>query len=676
MNIRKKLTIFVTGLAILSIAVTQISSYLKSNDIILTQTNTMAKDLSSAYADNISSLIEKENAVVSALASQKSIIELLEQSQSGNKTDQSIQIQKECNKLIENTEKQEWNLEHVFIVNTKNVIIADSNTNTLGQDISDRAYSMQTLSEGKPIISDVLKSKATNKYISVFTYPVRNDSGKLLGYVAAAVYTDTFNGYLEDKKILATKSSYVFLADKSGNILYHPEKNKIGNPVETPQIKNIISKPEGKIADVINYKYKGQGKIAAYKFITKTGWLLILTGTIDEVTAPVGTMQVFIMTLSIIMILIASVVGYSIAVRISRPIERLTHLIHNTSKLDLTYNNAFEIYLKGKDEIGTITRAVAEMRQVLRGMAGKLIEVSEKINDNAQYVSTLANDVKMNSQENSATTQELSAGAEESAASTEEISASINEVENNVNTIAQKTKEGAQVCRQITDKALKLKEDATISGQKAKSIYEDVKQKIEESIEQSKSTQQINILADTILQITDQTNLLALNAAIEAARAGESGKGFAVVADEIRKLAEQSSQTVGGIQRMVEEVNQAVKNMNESSTAILSFVDQEVLRDYKKLADISEQYNNDSNLVNGLMSDFIHTSEELNSTITNVSTAINEVAQTVVESARGIEDISVKTSSIVVKTEEVDEKAVENLDSAKELYDIVSKFKL
>jgi methyl-accepting chemotaxis protein len=49
------------------------------------------------------------------------------------------------------------------------------------------------------------------------------------------------------------------------------------------------------------------------------------------------------------------------------------------------------------------------------------------------------------------------------------------------------------------------------------------------------------------------------------------------------------------------------------------------------------------------------------------------VAHTVVESARGIENIAIKTSSSVIKTEEVDEKAAENLDSAKELSDIVTK---
>ena len=78
-----------------------------------------------------------------------------------------------------------------------------------------------------------------------------------------------------------------------------------------------------------------------------------------------------------------------------------------------------------------------------------------------------------------------------------------------------------------------------------------------------------NEAADAIKQaaglidaIADQTNLLALNASIEAARAGESGKGFAVVATEIGALANQSTQAVGEISKIINDlVSKSVQSL-------------------------------------------------------------------------------------------------------------------
>lgn len=66
-----------------------------------------------------------------------------------------------------------------------------------------------------------------------------------------------------------------------------------------------------------------------------------------------------------------------------------------------------------------------------------------------------------------------------------------------------------------------------------------------------KMTVEIKDIADFVKGIADQTNLLSLNASIEAARAGEHGQGFAVVANEVRKLAEQTSESVMSVTELV-----------------------------------------------------------------------------------------------------------------------------
>ena len=682
MPIRKKIPFFIAILIIMSMVTTSIFTYIKSSAIIFSQSKDEMMSVNKRAIETISVMIEKQQAQVQAICNTKQIMEIMNLK---DKIDPTSMTQYK-NVVNENNEKfsayvsNNKDIERVFLVDINGNIISDSDKSSIGKNVANQTYHSISASGGLAI-SETLKSDITGSAVTVFTSPIidENKYGQTTGYVAISVYAESFSKYMKDVNVSNSKSSYAYLIDEKGKVLYHKDKVKIGKSVEDASVKAIVDKVikgQKVEAGTAEYNFEGVKKFSSYGIVPITNWTLVITGDMNEIRQPVNEMTQGILIIAVLVSIGCLVVGAVISRIIVNPLTKVTLLVDKTSKLDLSEDKDIEDLVRTNDEIGTISRAIVNMRKTLKDVVGDLIEASENISNNAHTVEELTDILKVKAEESSIETESLSSGMEETAATAEEISASSGDMKNMVNTIVEKASQGTNIAQGIVQKAMGITISSTGSKKETDKIYNDVKKQLEVAIEGSKAVEEIHGLAASILHITSQTNLLALNAAIEAARAGEAGRGFAVVADEVRKLAEQSGATAANIQNVVKNVNTSVNNLSNSSTKMLRFMDEEVSLNYEIIMGTGKEYMDDAENFNKFMKEFDETARHLNTSINGIAIAIDQVAGTVNEGAEGIFTISDKSIDIVNKMEEIKNTTSGNKVSAEKLKDITSKFKI
>ena len=568
-----------------------------------------------------------------------------------------------------------------------NITYADSKGNAKSPDgkdvsISDRAY-FKTAMKGERAVSDPIENKtAPGTMIMVFAVPVKDGTqinGVLFKIVDGNALSQITNGitfgksgqaYMVNSSGTSIANSNKDMVLKGDNIIQDAQKDpKLNVMAET--VKQILQKGSGNG----HYLYNGVEKYIGYSPVQGTGWYLAVTDRKDEVLAGLTGMKLATVGVSILFLIIGAFISYIISVLITKPIISLTEKMDHISQGDFTQGVSTDL-LQMKDEIGTLAKEVDHMQTSIKAVIGNTMNetqgVFQNISSQEQKLAQLLEQIE----EVSSTTEQLSAGMQETAASTQEMNITAGEIEKAAEMIAVRAQEGTQTVSEIYGRAHETKESALKAKKLAVDIYTTSSEQLRHAIEQSTGVEQINSLSGAILEISAQTNLLALNASIEAARAGEAGKGFAVVAGEIGRLAESSQNSVNEIQKVTKTVIDSVGNLSENSMHILEFIKEKVMGDYENLVKISEMYNSDADIVDGLVTDFSATTEELISSIHNMKEALDGITKATSDGAESNSNIAQKAVAVAQVTREIVDYASDTKTNADRLVESVASFKI
>ncbi len=398
-----------------------------------------------------------------------------------------------------------------------------------------------------------------------------------------------------------------------------------------------------------------------------------VTDTIGSMRSYTGTVLLFLAIFLVVMV-IASVFSIThIALPASSAgtqLEDIISKIHNNEG-DLTKR----IQIQSKNEVGQLVDGINNFIEQLQGIMNIIKTQSEHMDELTSKIGANVQDSNESAGNISATMEQMSASMEEIAATIGQIAEGSDTVLREVQNMNSSVDNGVELVQKIKNRAGRMHQNTIAGKDRTSSKIIEIREMLNEALEESRSVEKIKQLTGEILDITSQTNLLSLNASIEAARAGEAGKGFAVVADEIRALADSSANTANNIQNISNLVIGAVEKLAGNAETMLQFVDEKVLQDYDEFVVVVEKYERDADSMNSLIENFSRNTGEIHETISAMTSGLNDISVAVDESAKGVTNVAESAVSLVASMSQIQQQSISNQEISEQLSNEVGRFK-
>lgn len=440
-----------------------------------------------------------------------------------------------------------------------------------------------------------------------------------------------YDGYannLSDVKLEGMDSAYMYVVQNDGTMLYHPTKEKVGQPVENAVIKGVVQQlQDGTKPDtaVVEYDFNGTTKYSAYTILNNEN-ILVLTADESEALSGITVVTGVAVGICTVVMLLAIIITFILGRRLMRPLVKVSTIIEEIANGDI--NADFGMVKESNDEIGLIIEKMKELTQSLGNIVGRIRNSSDTMSANSYEL----NDT---SSQTLAANNEISKAVEDVAEGSTGMASSISKINENLEEMSRETKDINESVDEIRNQTAAVQDSSKIMNDKIKSM-QDSSHKMDDGISAiSKRIETVNTTVDkvsnivsVIEEISSETNLLSLNASIEAARAGDAGKGFAVVAQEIRVLSDNTNTELENIKQIISSLVEECRYCVQASGTIV----EDNAKQKEEIKAVLDEF--------GALDEQIQKTAEKADEIEELVTAMIELNDDITKSSHSLTDVS------------------------------------
>ena len=168
------------------------------------------------------------------------------------------------------------------------------------------------------------------------------------------------------------EKGYIFILDKDGNIVYHPQQQQLYNELQTENIDIVINAD----SDTVITSNQNDSKLYTISRSEKTGWTIVGCMNVGELLKNSRQAQNIYILTAAILVVVSLLISSLIARNITLPIQRLRDSMAKVQEGDF---ETADVEVVSENEIGSLTTSFNVMTHRIRElMEQNIYEQEEK----------------------------------------------------------------------------------------------------------------------------------------------------------------------------------------------------------------------------------------------------------------------------------------------------------